>query len=156
MARYVPEPSARYLQGASFLVVWLPSCPHLLEPSEIDMEGIPMRFRTMLVLDVLVLLALAVAAWSKPLAVPFDSPRSGSAEAHAVSGKIAAVGDTQFALDILKNRKPGIMLFLIDEHTAIEGQLTIGSQAAVAYRVDGDKMIATHVVITQASGVSAH
>jgi hypothetical protein len=120
------------------------------------MEGIPMRFRTMVVLDVFVLLALVVAAWSKPVPTPFDSPRSPSAEAHSISGKIAAVGDTQFALDILKDRKPGIMLFLIDEHTGIEGKLTIGAQAAVAYRVDGDKIIATHVVITQASGVSAN
>jgi hypothetical protein len=110
-----------------------------------------MRSRTKVVLEVFVLLALVVAAWSKPLPWPALGPPA--AEAHSVSGKIAAVGETQVALDILKDRKPGIIHFLIDEHTAIEGKLAVGAQAAVDYRVDGDKMIATHIIITQASGV---
>ena len=114
-----------------------------------------MRFRTMVVIDVFVLLAIALAAWSKPVPAPLDSLFSPPPESHSVSGKITAVGETQFTLDILKNTKPDIVHFVIDENTAVEGKMTVGAQAAVDYRVDGEKMIATRVVITQASGIAA-
>jgi hypothetical protein len=66
------------------------------------------------------------------------------------------VGESQFALDTVKNQKPDTIQFLVDENTRIEGKLTIGAQAAVDYRLDGDKMIATRVVVTQASGLMAN
>jgi len=113
-----------------------------------------MRFRTMFVVDVFVLLAVALAAWSKPSPAPLDSLRTRP-ESHSVSGKIAAVAESQISLDILKNAKPDIVHFVIDENTAVEGKLTVGAQAAVDYRVDGEKMIATRVVIIQASGIAA-
>jgi len=114
-----------------------------------------MRFRTLLVVDAFVLLAVALAAWSKPVPAPLDSRLASPPEAHSVSGKIAAVAESQISLDILKNAKPDIVHFVIDENTAVEGKLTVGAQAAVDYRVDGEKMIATRVVIIQASGVGA-
>jgi hypothetical protein len=114
-----------------------------------------MRFRTLVVIDAVFLLALAIAVWSRPLPAALDSLLSPAPEAHAISGKIAAVGETQFALDILKDRKPDIVHFVIDENTAVEGKLVVGAEAAVDYRVDGDKMIAIHVVITQASAMTA-
>jgi hypothetical protein len=113
-----------------------------------------MRFRTMVVVDALVLLAIALAAWSKPLPAPRDSLLSPPPESHSVSGKIAAVAESQFSLDILKNAKPDIVHFVIDENTAVEGKLTVGAQAAVDYRVDGEKLIATRVVIIQTSSVA--
>lgn len=113
-----------------------------------------MRFRTMVLIDAFFLLALAFAAGSRPLPEALDSLHSPVSEAHSISGKIAAVGETQFALDILKDRKPDIVHFVIDENTAVEGKLVVGAQAAVDYRVDGDKMIAIHVIITQASGIT--
>ncbi len=112
-----------------------------------------MRFRTMVVVDVLILLAVALAAWSKP--APLDSLLASPPEAHSVSGKIAALAESQISLDILKNAKPDIVHFVIDENTAVEGKLTVGAQAAVDYRVDGEKMIATRVVIIQTSGIAA-
>ena len=114
-----------------------------------------MRFRTMVVVDVLILLAVALAAWSKPAPAPLDSLLASPPEAHSVSGKIAALAESQISLDILKNAKPDIVHFVIDENTAVEGKLTVGAQAAVDYRVDGEKMIATRVVIIQASGIAA-
>jgi hypothetical protein len=114
-----------------------------------------MRFRTMVVVDAFVLMAIALAAWSKPVPSPLDSLLSPPAESHSVSGKIAAVAESQFSLDILKNAKPDIVHFVIDENTAVEGKLTVGAQAAVDYRVDGERMIATRVVIVQASGIAA-
>lgn len=112
-----------------------------------------MRFRSVSLLGAFLLLALAVAAWSTPLPASLASLLSLPPETHAVSGKISSVGDTQFTLDVLKNQKPSSMQFLIDEHTSVEGKLAVGAQAAVDYRVDGEKIIATHVVITKASGV---
>jgi hypothetical protein len=114
-----------------------------------------MRFRTIVVVDLFILLAVALAAWSKPAPAPLDLLLSASPEAHSVSGKIAAVAESQISLDILKNAKPDIVHFMIDENTAVEGKLTVGAQAAVDYRVDGEKMIATRVVIVQASGIAA-
>jgi hypothetical protein len=113
-----------------------------------------MRFRTMVIVDAFVLLAMALAAWSKPAPAPLHSLFSPP-ESHSVSGKIAAVAESQLSLDILKNAKPDIVHFVIDENTAVEGKLTVGAEAAVDYRVDGEKMIATRVVIVQASGVAA-
>lgn len=114
-----------------------------------------MRFRTMLVVDAFVLLAVALAAWSKPIQSPLDSLLSSPPESHSVSGKIAAVAESQISLDILKNAKPDIVHFVIDENTAVEGKLTVGAQAAVDYRVDGERMVATRVVIIPASGIAA-
>ena len=113
-----------------------------------------MRFRTMVVVDAFVLLAISLAAWSKPVA-PLHSLLSRPPESHSVSGKIAAVAESQLSLDILKNAKPDIVHFVIDENTAVEGKLTVGAHAAVDYRVDGERMIATRVVITQPSGIAA-
>ncbi|HEY1471433.1 MAG TPA: hypothetical protein VGF61_20510 [Candidatus Acidoferrum sp.] len=111
-----------------------------------------MRFRTMVVVDAFVLLAIGLAAWSKPVPSPL---LSRPPESHSVSGKIAAVAESQISLDILKNAKPDIVHFVIDENTAVEGKLTVGAQAAVDYRVDGERMVATRVVIIQASGIAA-
>lgn len=110
-----------------------------------------MRFRTMVVVDAFVLLTIALAAWSKPVSTPLQSLLSHPPESHSVSGKIAAVAESQLSLDILKNARPDIVHFVIDENTAVEGKLTVGAQAAVDYRVDGERMIATRVVIIQAS-----
>jgi hypothetical protein len=114
-----------------------------------------MRFRTLVVIDVLILFAVALAAWSKPAPASACTLLASPPEAHSVSGKIAAVAESQISLDILKNAKPDIVNFVIDENTAVEGKLTVGAQAAVDYRVDGEKMIATRVVIVQASGIAA-
>ena len=114
-----------------------------------------MRFRTMVVVDAFVLLAIALAAWSKPVSAPVQSLLSRPPESHSVSGKIAAVAESQLSLDILKNAKPDIVHFVIDENTAVEGKLIVGAQAAVDYRVDGERMIATRVIIIQASGIAA-
>jgi hypothetical protein len=114
-----------------------------------------MRFRSVSVIGALLLFALAIATWPTPIPTPLVLLLSPPAETHSVSGKISSVGESQFALDTVKNQKPDTIQFLIDENTRIEGKLTIGAPAAVDYRLDGDKMIATRVVVTQASGLMA-
>jgi hypothetical protein len=115
-----------------------------------------MRLRSVSVLGVLLLTALAVAAWGTPMAAPLAPLLSSPGETHSISGKITSVGDTQIVLDILKNQRPDTIHFVIDEHTSVEGKLAVGVQAAVDYRVEGEKMIATRVIVTQASGMHAN
>ena len=109
----------------------------------------------MVIIDAFLLFAVALGASSRQTPASHDSFLSPPPEAHSVSGKIAAVAESQISLDILKNAKPDLVQFVIDENTAVEGKLTVGAHAAVDYRVDGEKMIATRVVIIQASGIAA-
>jgi hypothetical protein len=115
-----------------------------------------MRLRSISVLGALLLFALAVAAWATPVPAPFAPLLSLPGETHSISGKITSVSDTQIALDVLKNQKPDTIHFVIDEHTTVEGKLAVGVPAAVDYRMEGDKMIATRVIVTQASGMTAN
>jgi hypothetical protein len=115
-----------------------------------------MRLRTVVVIDALILLALAAAVWSKPVPEPIDGLLSFPAETHLISGTVTSVNESDLALDVLKNQKPDVVHFLIDEHTAVEGKLAAGVQAAVNYRIEGDKMIATRVVVTQSPGFAAN
>ena len=115
-----------------------------------------MRFRTVSVLGALLLLAFAVPAWSIPILTPAVSLVPSNPESHSIAGRISAVGDMQFSLDIQKNNQPNTMQFLTDEHTKLEGKLAVGAQASVDYRVEGDKMIATRIVVTPAAILNLH
>jgi hypothetical protein len=114
-----------------------------------------MRFRTLLLLATLILGCFAAAAWSQPLAVqPNSSYAFPAAENQSISGKITSVGDASFAVDVLKeNQQPHTMQFLVDGNTKVEGKLTVGAQAMVEYRPDGEKNVAVRVVVKPASGV---
>ncbi len=115
-----------------------------------------MRFRTALFLCSLYLLCFTVAAWSSTLAAQPASAFPLAADSKSMSGKIASVGDTDFSLEVPKAEKPTTVQFLIDDKTQFEGTLAVGAQATVDYRSADGKMIATHVVVTPASGVNPH
>ncbi len=114
-----------------------------------------MRFRTVLFLSSLYLLCFTVAAWSTTFAVQPSSVPS-AVDTKSISGKIAAVGDADFSLEVPKAEKPTTLQFQLDANTQLEGTLAVGAQATVDYRTADGKMIATHVVVTPASGVSLH
>lgn len=112
-----------------------------------------MRFLTILSLTVLSLTCFAVTNRSAPLPVEqatflllpaLDNP--------SVSGQIAPVGDASFTLEIKKSKDPQTVQFEVDENTKVEGKLTVGAQAVVEYRAEGDKNIATHVVVHAPAG----
>lgn len=103
-----------------------------------------MRFRAALFLCSIYFLCFTVAAWS------------AAAETKSISGKVASVGDSQFSLEVPKGEKPSTFQFQIDGDTLLEGSLAVGAQATVDYRTAGGKMIATHVVITPASGIGPY
>jgi Domain of unknown function (DUF5666) len=110
-----------------------------------------MRFRAILTLVTLFILTvfvacLGVAISSDALASQPHSSREVS-EHSSVSGKISAIGDASFSVDVKKSQDLVTIQFLIDDTTRVEGRLEIGAQVTVDYRTDDGNHIATHVVV---------
>jgi hypothetical protein len=116
-----------------------------------------MRFRTALCLATLFLTCFTVAAWSTPfpdrlvLGDPQPVP-----DTQSISGKISSIEDAAFALEVAKGKDVNTVQFLVDDQTRVEGKLTVGAQATVEYRSNGDKNVAVHVVVIQSSGMSLY
>jgi hypothetical protein len=115
-----------------------------------------MRLRTALSLANLFLLCFSVAVWSIPLIAEPSDHNSRVPEVQSVSGKIATVGDAEFALEVKQNQKATTVQFLVDGNTKVDGKLAIGAQATVEFRSEDGKNIATHVVVMPASGLWSH
>jgi hypothetical protein len=97
-----------------------------------------------------------VAVWSVPLnAEPSDNP-SLVPKVQSVSGKIASVGDAEFALEASQDQKTNTVQFLVDGNTKVDGKLAIGAEATVEFRSDEGKNIATHVLVMPGSGMQSH
>jgi len=77
-------------------------------------------------------------------------------ETQSASGKIASVGDAQFTMSLGKDQDRKDLQFVIDDNTKVDGQLSVGAQATVDFKLDGGKNIATHVIVTPSSGVQSH
>jgi hypothetical protein len=113
-----------------------------------------MRFRVALSMATMFMVCFTFAVWASPAnAVENSIPEP---ETQTVSGKIAAVGDAEFTMEIRQNQQTLKVKFLVDGNTKVEGKLTIGSQATVEYRADGSNNIAAHVSVIPASGVQAY
>lgn len=115
-----------------------------------------MRFRTALSLASLFLLCFTVAVWSTPLNAQSAVRTNPTAETQSLSGKIASVGDAEFALEVRQNQKPNTVQFLVDGNTKVEGKLSIGAQATVEYRSEDGRNIATHVSVMPTSGLQSY
>jgi hypothetical protein len=68
-------------------------------------------------------------------------------ERSSVSGKISAIGDASFSVDVKKGRDSATFQFLIDDTTTVEGRLKVGAHAAVDYRTNDGTNIASHVIV---------
>lgn len=115
-----------------------------------------MRFRTVLCLATLLVLCLAVASWSAPTAdrlVP--TKLTMPPDNQFLSGKISAIGDAAFSLEVAKGQEQKVFQFFVDDDTKIDGKLKVGSQAKVEYRSAEGNNIAVHVIVTSASGKHA-
>jgi len=114
-----------------------------------------MRFRAILTLVTLFILTVFVACLSVAISSdalasqPYSLFKSKEATEHAsVSGKISAIGDASFSVDVKKSQDLVTLQFLIDDTTKVEGRLEVGSIATVDYRTDdGNNIAATHVVV---------
>ncbi len=112
-----------------------------------------MRFRTAFSMTARMLFfCLTLWLWSDPVAL-HAGILSVAPEPSSVSGKVAAVTDSQFTLSLERNQNPNKLDFVIEPNTRIEGKLTVGAQATVDYRAEGDRLIATRIVVLPASGI---
>ena len=110
-----------------------------------------MRFRAILTLVFLFTFAvfmacLSVAVSSEAIA---SQPKflKGATEHGSVTGKISAIGDASFSVNVEKSQKPVTVQFSIDDDTKVEGRLEVGATATVDYRTDAGNNIAQHVVV---------
>lgn len=112
-----------------------------------------MRFRTALCLASLFILCFTVAAWSTPvLDQHVSTVLTATPDNQSLSGKISAIGDAAFSLEVTRGQERKTMEFLIDGDTKVEGKLEVGSQATVEYRAQNGKNVAVHVVVAPTSG----
>jgi hypothetical protein len=114
-----------------------------------------MKLRVVCSLATLFLLCFTVSVWSSPLD-DLHAKGSKMPETQSASGKIASVGEAQFSISIGKDQDKKDLQFVIDENTKVDGQLTVGAQATVDFKLDGGKNIATHVIVTPSSGLQSH
>ena len=116
-----------------------------------------MRFRTALSLTTLFLVSFTVAAWSTPSSSqPASNLRNPTPDNQSVAGKIKAVGDAEFSLEVAKGEKQESMRFLVDGDTKVQGKLEVGAQASVEYRTEEEHNIAVRVVVTPASRITPY
>ena len=115
-----------------------------------------MRFRTALFICSISTLCFIGAAWSTPSPSQPATLLSAATETKSIFGRIASVGDSEFSLEVPKNQTSSTLQFQLDGNTQLEGTLAVGSHAPVDYHTADGKMVATHIVVTPASGVSLH
>jgi hypothetical protein len=86
---------------------------------------------------------LSVAVSSDALASqPHSRLFKEATERGSACGKISAIGDASFSVDVKKNQDLVTLQFLIDDTTKVEGKT-----AMVDYRTNDGTNIATHVVV---------
>ena len=114
-----------------------------------------MRFPTVLSVASFLLLCSIIAFCAAPRPALATTPY-GDPEALSASGKVVVVSSSQFTLNLGRNQNPNKLDFVIDGDTKIEGTLVVGAQATVDYRADGERLVATHVVVLPASGLQRY
>ena len=107
-----------------------------------------MQIRTAISPALLFLTVIALTACSSVLSGQASSSLwSRPAEIQSINGRISAIGDAEFSVEIGKSKKAEPVRFLIDENTKVEGRLTVGSQVSVEYHTDGGNNVAVHVIV---------
>ena len=112
-----------------------------------------MRFPTTATLVALFIVTSFVACLSVAIlpdalsSQPHSRLFKAATERASVSGKISAIGDASFSVDVKKGQDSVTFQFLIDDTTAVEGRLKVGAHATVDYRTNDGTNIATHVVV---------
>ena len=82
-----------------------------------------------------------------------------TSEAQTVSGKVTAIGKTSFTLAVSsakmtsestrENTSPKTMTFQVNSNTTIDGNLQVGVNADVTYRIDNGEYVAMNVRVGQ-------
>ena len=112
-----------------------------------------MQVKTLHSLAILILIVFCASAWTPAYTCLVPSNWSAPQPTNqSITGKIVAIGDAEFSVEIGKTKNADPVRFLIDENTKVEGRLSIGARAAVEYHTEGTSNIAVHVVVTPATG----
>ena len=112
-----------------------------------------MGFRTIVTLVALFIgtafvACLSVAISPDALASQPHSRLFKAATEHAsVSGKVSAIGDASFSVDVEKGQDSVTFQFLIDGTTKVEGRLKVGAHATVDYRTSDGTNISMRVAV---------
>ena len=105
-------------------------------------------------------LALAGFLWAAPPAASHSTTTGAqnAQETHTVSGKVTSIGKTSFTLSISSaqmNESPSesanakSMTFQVDNNTTIDGNLQVGVNADVTYRIESGQYVAINVRVGQ-------
>src|SRR5215472_15705597 len=114
-----------------------------------------MRIRSALSLTTLFVALFVAGAWSLKLTSQFPSTLWNRVpENQSVTGKIAAIRDAAFSVQVGKDKDAKTVRFLIDENTKIEGRLVEGALVSVEYTTEKGENFAVHVVVAPASRMS--
>ena len=114
-----------------------------------------MRIRSALSLTTLFVALFVAGAWSLKLTSQFPSTLwNRVSENQTVTGKIAAIRDAEFSVQVGKDKDAKTVRFLIDENTKIEGRLVEGAQVSVEYTTEKGENFAVHVVVGPPSKVN--
>lgn len=107
-----------------------------------------------------VVACLALGAFLCPVPSTAHKATAGqqsASEAQTVSGKVTAIGKTSFTLAVSSARMNSqstrenakTMTFQVNSNTTIDGNLQVGVNADVTYRIDNGEYIAINVRVGQ-------
>jgi hypothetical protein len=90
-----------------------------------------------------------LSAGAFPANIHFAAPQQSLAKVNqSASGKVSAVANDGFSLDVKAGDASSTLQFVTDSKTKVTGSLTVGAIASVEYRTDSDgRNIATSVVV---------
>lgn len=116
-----------------------------------------MQVKTLHSLTFLILIVFCTGAWipayTSRVPVNWASPQPTN---QSITGRIVAIGDAEFSVEVGKTKNADPVRFLIDENTKFEGRLSVGARASVEYHTEGTSNIAVHVVVMPATLNTAH
>jgi len=109
---------------------------------------------------------LALAGFLCAAPAPSKAKAAGTqqsaSEAHTISGKVTSIGKTSFTLAVAAaqrnessnesanpDSKAKSMTFQVDSNTTIDGNLQVGVDADVTYRIDSGQYVAINVRVGQ-------
>jgi hypothetical protein len=114
-----------------------------------------MRFRTALSVATLFLVCFTVAVWATPVGSATPAMPGSEPETQTVSGRIAAVGESEFTIEVKQNQQSFKVKFILDGNTKVEGKLAVGSKATVDYRSEAGNNLASLVSVVPVSSLQS-
>jgi hypothetical protein len=111
--------------------------------------GSTMKSNSLVRIGVFAASLAALAASAFPAPIHSQEPQQTMAKVNqSASGKISAVSNDGFSLDVKAGDSSSTLQFITDGKTKVTGSLSVGSTVSVQYRTDADgRNIATSVVV---------